>query len=62
MRSEKELEALAERVYWHVERGEMSEAARLLQSCQKEGLKFGLDRCRPEYGDFFRKEMAALRC
>lgn len=65
MRTEKELEPVAERIYWHLERGETSEATRILQSCQKEGLQRARDFVRYDRRkttELIEREMAALRC
>lgn len=65
MRGEKELETEAERIYWLVERGEMTEAVRKLQALQKEGMKeakdFVRDDRRKSY-ELIDREMAKLPC
>lgn len=74
MRTEKELEPVADAIRWLMERGNTSEATRLLQSCQKEGLEHARtleqassaeqlirdDRRKSE--ELIQREMAALRC
>ena len=65
MRSEKELETEAERIYWLVERGDMREAVRKLQSFQKEGMKHARDFVRDDRRkscELIEREMAALPC